>query len=94
MDVQGYEAQVFEGMRETLKAYTEAAVISEVFPGGLVMAGSSVDSYLAAIESLGFRAWLVACDKFLPSQSVKFEQWHSQQYGNLFAWRRIDPPNQ
>lgn len=55
MDVQGYEYQVFLGMREWLKEVKHKPVIYlEFWPYGLAQAGSSPEALLELVVSLGY----------------------------------------
>jgi len=65
MDVQGYEAQVQEGMLKTLSRYV-STVATEFWPAGLISAGGDPHLYLSRFRELGFRAGLVTSDGVVP----------------------------
>lgn len=54
MDVQGYECQVLEGMRQTLADSPSITVLAECWPYGLSIAGDSIDKFLEFFRQLGF----------------------------------------
>jgi FkbM family methyltransferase len=54
MDVQGYEYEVLLGMKKILGASPRVVVLTEFWPHGLEMAGSSPAAFLSAFHALGF----------------------------------------
>jgi len=54
IDVQGYDCSVFKGMKETLARSGNALIIGELWPYGLMQAGSSADEYLSEVAHAGF----------------------------------------
>lgn len=54
IDVQGYDCSVFKGMKATLARSSNTLIISELWPYGLVQAGSSADEYLSEVAHAGF----------------------------------------
>lgn len=54
IDVQGYECSVFKGMKEKLARSSDTLIISELWPYGLMQAGSSADEYLSEVAHAGF----------------------------------------
>ena len=53
LDIQGAESNAFAGMSRFLAAHPEAWIATELWPIGLQRCGSSVDGYLAQLQSLG-----------------------------------------
>jgi FkbM family methyltransferase len=54
IDVQGYDCFVFKGMRDTLARSSSTLIIGELWPYGLMQAGSSTDEYLCEVAHAGF----------------------------------------
>lgn len=54
IDVQGYDCFVFKGMKKTSARSTNILIIGELWPYGLVQAGSSADEYLSELAHAGF----------------------------------------
>jgi FkbM family methyltransferase len=54
IDVQGYDCAVFKGMKDTLSRSSNTLIISELWPYGLMQAGSSADEYLSEVAHAGF----------------------------------------
>lgn len=54
IDVQGYDCSVFKGMKDTLARSSNTLIISELWPYGLMQAGSSADEYLSEVAHAGF----------------------------------------
>lgn len=54
IDVQGYDCFVFRGMTKTLARSDNTIIIGELWPYGLMQAGSSADEYLSEVANAGF----------------------------------------
>lgn len=54
IDVQGYDCSVFKGMKDTLARSSKTLIIGELWPYGLMQAGSSADEYLSEVAHAGF----------------------------------------
>lgn len=54
MDIQGFEAEVFRGMKKTIAANNNVMLFSEFWPYGLQQAGSSAAEFFQLISDEGF----------------------------------------
>jgi FkbM family methyltransferase len=55
IDVQGYEQQVFGGLKKTLRRSTNTILMTEFWPKGLTEAGGGPRAYLEELSDLGFQ---------------------------------------
>ncbi len=62
IDVQGYDCFVIKGMKETLSRSDNTIIIGELWPYGLLQAGSSADEYLSELCRLGFIVEILSKD--------------------------------
>jgi len=59
MDIQGFEMQAVQGMKDTLKNNPGLKIISEFWPYGLLKAGSSALAYFEFLKQNGFTVQLL-----------------------------------
>ena len=91
MDIQGFEMQAFNGMKETLQRYPALNMISEFWPYGLKKAGSSVSEYFQALQNEGFRCYLLEHKSLVPLTAEKvhaISELGEEHYFNIFATRQ------
>lgn len=62
MDVQGYEHEVFKGMRATLSKVPPKIILIEYWPAGIEAAGGDAELMLQELGALGYRAELLTQD--------------------------------
>ena len=90
MDIQGFEMQALQGMRETIKKTPGLLLISEFWPYGLRKAGSSLTEYFNALCGLGFECHLLKNDRLekLSAENVQaLAQLGQEHYFNILAKR-------
>ncbi|MBF0299198.1 MAG: FkbM family methyltransferase [Oligoflexia bacterium] len=54
MDIQGYEHSALKGMENVIGRSKDLVLISELYPSGLKMAGTSAADYIEHLQTLGF----------------------------------------
>ena len=59
MDIQGFEFAALKGMELTMKANTTLVLMMELWPYGLLMAGSSVGDVVELLKKNGFQLSLI-----------------------------------
>lgn len=59
MDIQGFEWQALQGMKDCLQNNPDLKMISEFWPYGLRKSGSSLLDYFNALQSFGFKCYLM-----------------------------------
>lgn len=90
IDIQGFEMQALQGMKNTLRNNPNIKLISEFWPYGLRKAGSSVTAYFEELTALGFTCYLLEKKslKKLSLEDVKtIEPLGEEIYFNIFASR-------
>lgn len=75
VDVQGYDCFVFKGMTETLARSTNIFIIGELWPYGLIQAGSSADEYLSEVAHAGFDIGFQSKDTTDDFSSYSADRW-------------------
>lgn len=90
MDIQGFEMQAIKGMTNVLEQNPAVKIISEFWPYGLKMAGSSVSDYFNYLINKGFNCYLLE-KKTLRKLDAAFvktlESLGKEHYFNIFASR-------
>ena len=93
IDIQGYEMQAMKGMTHILKNNQNISILSEFWPYGLKMAGSSILEYYECLKNLGFFVYLLS-EKGLISLSIEAVKSMSlldnENYFNIYATRNVD----
>jgi FkbM family methyltransferase len=90
MDIQGYEMEALKGMQTLLSTQKSISMVSECWPAGLKLAGSSASAYIDALQALDFRIVLLLGGQQVPvdaSVMELFEQCETDTYYNIFATR-------
>ena len=89
IDVQGWEHQVFLGMRGILQRNPHVRIYLEYWPLGLRNAGCQPQDCLRHLISLGFKLYLPSVDGLNPVQDVDHltQQCSGGKYTNLLALR-------
>ena len=86
MDIQGSEAKVFQGMKQTLKKSPNIKIITEFYPSAIRDTGSSPEDYLSSLENHGLIIREIRNDKTLqPVNRKKLLTMKDQEYTNLFC---------
>jgi FkbM family methyltransferase len=62
MDIQGCECAALAGMRGLLARQSRLALLTEFWPRGLRLAGTSAQAYLDLLQDFGFRLWQIRED--------------------------------
>lgn len=91
MDIQGFEMSAVKGMEQTLKNNHNIKLITEFWPYGLKLAGSSGIEYFNYLVSLGFTCHLMENDALTELNSNKVKELNEmgeKQYYNIFASRK------
>jgi FkbM family methyltransferase len=92
IDIQGFEMEAIKGMSHILNNNPNISIISEFWPYGLKMAGSSAFEYYEHLKSLGFFVYLLA-DKGLVSLSLEtvksISLLDTEHYFNIYATRNV-----
>ncbi len=60
MDIQGFEMQALQGMRELLARSPSVMMLAEFWPGGQRAAGNDPAAFYAILRELGFAVWEVS----------------------------------
>ena len=93
IDIEGFELDAIKGMRHILTNNHNISILSEFWPYGLKMAGSSVFEYYEHLKSLGFIVYLFT-DQGLSSLSMENVKNMSfsdkEKYFNIYATRNVD----
>lgn len=71
IDVQGYEAHVFQGMGKTLRNAPPNVILMEFWPDGILAAGSDPSEYLASFNSFGFNYGILERDGTVVTVALK-----------------------
>jgi FkbM family methyltransferase len=90
MDIQGYEMEALKGMQTLLSTQKNISMVSECWPAGLQLAGSSASAYINALKALDFRVFLLLDGKqVLVDDALTdiIEQCETDTYYNIFAGR-------
>ncbi len=90
MDIQGFEMQAMQGMKDTLKNNQELKIISEFWPYGLRKAGGSALAYYELLKQNRFTVQLVKNNALeaLSEEKVKaLNDLGEATYFNIFAQR-------
>jgi FkbM family methyltransferase len=69
IDIQGWEAEALSGARVLLERSTNLILMFELWPYGLLKAGSSAEALLGFLRGLGFHLWRIRKERL-----VNFEQ--------------------
>lgn len=92
MDIQGFEHTVLRGMQRILSENTAVKLISEFWPFGLHLAGSTARAYLDQLYSLGFRLTLLDGNQKLPDCAIaeietRYDATKDEWSGDVFCQR-------
>ncbi len=90
MDIQGFEMQAMQGMKDTLKNNPGLKIISEFWPYGLRKAGSSALAYFEFLQQQGFEVQLLKNKTLetLSAEKVKaLNELGEATYFNILAQR-------
>ena len=86
MDIQGSEAKVFQGMKQTLKKSPNIKIITEFYPSAIRDTGSSPEDYLSSLENHDLIIREIRNDKTLqPVTRKKHLTMKEQEYTNLIC---------
>ena len=91
MDIQGFEMSAIKGMEQTLKANQNIKLITEFWPHGLKLTGSSGKEYFNYLVNLGFSCYLMENDTLLELNLKKVSELNEmgeKHYYNIFALRK------
>ncbi len=88
MDIQGFEMQAVQGMKETFKNNPQLKIVSEFWPYGLRKSGSSAIDYFKFLNELEFNLFLIQNNTLesLSLEKVKsINQLGEDTYFNILA---------
>lgn len=91
MDIQGFEMQAMQGMKNCLQQNQDIILISEYWPYGLHKSGSSASAYYQALQELGFNIWLFENNQLIALDLKKIgtlENLGEAHYFNILASRK------
>lgn len=91
MDIQGFEMSAIKGMEQTLKANPNIKLITEFWPHGLKLTGSSGIEYFNYLVSLGFTCYLMENEHLEELNAEKVNELNKmgeKHYYNIFAQRK------
>ncbi|HYA18972.1 MAG TPA: FkbM family methyltransferase [Bryobacteraceae bacterium] len=94
MDVQGYEAHVLAGMRDTIANSRELILLSEFWPDGLRQAGSDPSMYLSGLRELGLNLYeLTSGARLIPvtDPGDLIRRFPGRRYTNVVGFKGISP---
>lgn len=86
IDVQGYDCFVVKGMERTLARSDNPVIIGELWPYGLLQAGSSADEYLSVLQQWGFAVEILSKD---PREHIRLRARERSFYVDFIA-RRLE----
>jgi FkbM family methyltransferase len=89
IDVQGFEGQVMEGLKETIRRSPSLVMLAEFWPDGLQRAKTNPEEYLDLLESLGLRLFELVGNKGeirpLDSKRGIIDRNQGRKYTNIVA---------
>lgn len=88
MDVQGFEHEVLQGMKKIAQAKNKDLIIlGELWPKGLMQAGTSAKAFLRALSEMSFTVSL---------ESKNFDLTHidAHHYTDIFAYKKSNKPKE
>lgn len=91
MDIQGFEMQAMQGMRNILDKNKNVKLISEFWPYGLKKAGSSVTEYFNFLVGKGFNCYLLEknlLQKLTADKVKSLEPLGEEHYFNIFCFKK------
>lgn len=94
IDVQGYEAYVLAGMRETIAQSHNLVLLSEFWPDGLRRAGSDPAAYLSGLRQLGLNLYELTSDaRLIPVTDPEdlIRRFHGRRYTNVAGFKGSSP---
>jgi FkbM family methyltransferase len=92
MDIQGFEMDAFRGMIGILKSNKDLKILSEFWPYGLSLAGSSSSAYIQFLNELHFKVYLLKNGQQIPleiEEAKRMEILDKNQYFNVYAYRHV-----
>lgn len=90
MDIQGFEMSAVRGMERILKENESIKILSEFWPYGLKLTGSSATEYFEYLTSLNFNCYLLEKEQLIKLDLKKVKEMDTHQeelYYNIFATR-------
>lgn len=91
MDIQGFEMSAIRGMEQTLNGNKSIKLITEFWPHGLKLTGSSGIEYFNYLVNLGFSCYLMENDNLSELDLKKVSELNEmgeEHYFNIFASRK------
>ena len=93
MDIQGFEMSAIQGMENILRSNSEIRILSEFWPYGLKLTGSSASEYYNYLSSLNFSCFLLEDDRLIKLNEEKVKEMDSMKeelYFNIFAKKELN----
>jgi FkbM family methyltransferase len=93
MDIQGYEMTAMKGMEKVLDTNPAAGMLSEFWPHGLSLAGSSCMAFYETLVRKGRKVWLIENGELtiLDAEKVRsMEGLHKDIFFNIYAASSLD----
>jgi FkbM family methyltransferase len=90
IDVQGFEGQVFRGMKETVRRSERLIMLIEFWPFGLTSAGTNPQEFLKEVEATGLRLFELTDKGTLREMTDKgafISRYPGRKYANIVAVR-------
>ena len=90
MDIQGYEMQALKGMTRLIQENPRLVLISEFWPYGLRISGSSALEYFRALTSLGLHVYLAGSHLTTLSEEIvlTLQSAPGKRFYNILATRQ------
>jgi FkbM family methyltransferase len=92
IDIQGFEMEALRGMIGLLSSNENIRILSEFWPYGLKLSGSSATEYILALQSLRFHVSVLIGGRYIPIADTdvsKMDELGQEVYFNIFASRHV-----
>jgi FkbM family methyltransferase len=92
IDIQGFEMEALRGMIQLLSSNENIKILSEFWPYGLKLSGSSATEYMLALQGLRFHVSILIGGRYVPITDTdlqKMDDLGEDVYFNIFASRHV-----